>query len=126
MKSKINGNGCVALYYETMFEMLYSQGRKMNSDNKATADKMTVDSLLETMDDSIKPLADALDPYCKEDGKGLPCTNINDAIFTCAKEGGEKEIPEPFTRLTSKVEKTDTFGAVTKGGVKCWQGSNCH
>ncbi len=115
MKAKMKDGGCVALYYETMFDLAYNVGRTVDAD-AGTNTFVTVKSLVEKMDST------QADAKCTEGEGRAPCTAINDAIASCAESNGE----EDYVQWTAKAEKMDQFGATTKGGVKCWQGSHCH
>jgi len=114
---QIKGNGCVALYYNTQFEMFYSPGVGLEN-GAPTETKLSVESIVGQMAE-----APTIDAKCKGKDKAAPCTSIDNAISTCAKAGGVKE---PYTQYLSKPELKGTYGEITPGGVKCWQGKNCH
>jgi hypothetical protein len=114
MKAEMKDGGCVALYYETMFDLV-NVGRTADA-GAGTNTIVTVKSLVDKMD-SI-----TIDPKCTEGEGRAPCTAINDAIAACAENNGQAE----YVKWTPMAEKVDPFGATTKGGVKCWQGTNCH
>jgi len=108
------GGGCLALYYDLYFSMVYADGRVDSAgDGKLTS--TTVESLFKT--DSNINIPEYVEEACKK--KTPPCTSIDAAIEKCAgKDYGSK--------YSSTVESADTFGNVAKGGVRCWQGSSCH
>jgi len=111
IQTQINKGGCIAMYYATMMEMVYGYG-KINEGK----DAVTVEKVIETL--SPRP---TIDEKCT--GKKPPCTSIDVAITNCATAAGEKT---DLYKYTSAVQKADAFGAVSKGGVKCWQGMDCH
>jgi hypothetical protein len=108
------GGGCLALYYDLYFSMVYADGRIDSAgDGKLTS--TTVESLFKT--DSNVNIPEYVEEACKK--KTPPCTSIDAAIEKCAgKDYGSK--------YSSTIESADTFGNVAKGGVRCWQGSSCH
>jgi hypothetical protein len=96
MEKQINGNGCVALYYDAQFEMFYTPGRDTDKD-EPTATKRSVEEVVGQMTAAQKP---EIDSKCKGQDKTAPCTGIDAAIASCAKAAGVKE---PYSKYLSQV-----------------------
>jgi len=116
MKPLLQENGCVALYYDTIFAMTFNSGRKATEDfTGALKDKFKVSEL-------ELPAYATLEDKCKD--RTPPCAHIDTAISQCAKKGNVKSGDIVF--YTSKVMSRKTFDRIENGGVKCWQGMHCH
>jgi len=115
IKSKMNQGGCISVYYDTMFQVIYSSGKKLQG--SAESQKATKTAL--TVADLVTDKTTTIDTKCKDELP--PCTPINKALAECAKDAKEANLVTYY----STAIKVDAFGGSSKGGVKCKQGTNC-
>lgn len=106
IKKKLYGGGCIAMYYDTVFQII-GDSYTTEGDNKLKIGDIDIGN--------GNP-----EDACKD---SLPCVSVDKAISACAKLNSDGADLSLFSAV---VEKTDSFGGVKKGGVRCWQGMDCH
>jgi len=128
---KVKLGGCIAMYH-SLTSGMFLENTKLIENKKATDDALKLPTVWppppkERGADDLKklPLLLPFDAVISEkcQGEALPCKSIDAAIALCA--AADSVSKDDLVKYQSKVQTSDSYGHVSKGGVMCKQGPSC-